>query len=86
MTFWRKLPVVIEAEQWHLDDPRGNTGKFGNAVCDCQARGTWHIHTLEGPHDLTDLDWIAVGVEGERYPIKDRIFRRTYEAVPGGAA
>ncbi len=82
MSAFRKRPLVIEAEQWHLDDPRGNTEKFRNAVCACGERPTWHIHTLQGPHDLCDRDWIAFGVEGERYPIRDSIFRASYDAVP----
>ena len=39
------------------------------------------IKTLEGWHLVTDGDWIITGVEGERYPCKDGIFKATYEPV-----
>jgi hypothetical protein len=26
-------------------------------------------------------DWIVTGVAGERYPVKDDIFRRTYDEI-----
>lgn len=37
------------------------------------------IQTLEGHHEVSPCDWIIKGVEGELYPCKDRIFRKTYE-------
>lgn len=39
-----------------------------------------NIHTLEGTMKVTPGDWIVTGVEGERYPVKDSIFRATYTA------
>lgn len=36
---------------------------------------------LEGNHEITPTDWIVTGVKGERYPVKDDIFRMTYEPV-----
>jgi hypothetical protein len=48
---------------------------------------TWHNHgwidTLEGGHTVCPSDWIVTGVHGERYPVKDSIFRETYEAATG---
>lgn len=37
------------------------------------------IKTLEGPHAITEGDWIITGVKGERYPCKPDIFAQTYE-------
>ena len=39
------------------------------------------IETLEGTMRADVGDWIITGVEGERYPCKDSIFRATYERV-----
>lgn len=40
------------------------------------------MHTLEGTSfTLVEGDWIIKGVKGEFYPIKDEIFRETYEPV-----
>ena len=39
------------------------------------------ISTLEGLHWADQGDWIIRGVAGEFYPIKDLIFRETYEPV-----
>lgn len=42
-----------------------------------------HVHgwidTLEGGHIVCPGDWIVTGISGERYPVKDAIFRATYE-------
>ena len=43
--------------------------------------GRLMIATLEGFHHADIGDWIIRGVAGEFYPIKDAIFRQTYEAV-----
>ena len=44
-----------------------------------------HLHgwidTLEGGHNVCPGDWIITGVEGEHYPCKPSIFKKTYEAV-----
>lgn len=40
-----------------------------------------HIHTLEGPHFVSDGDWIAKGPKGEFYPIKDEVHVASYEIV-----
>ena len=37
------------------------------------------IDTLEGGHIVCPGDWIITGVRGEHYPIKDDIFKETYE-------
>ena len=39
------------------------------------------IDTLEDGHNVCPGDWIITGVEGEFYPIKDSIFKATYELV-----
>lgn len=80
MAKFRKKPVVIEAEQFYphikpwpaaiVIDPRSPTG--------------YSIGTLENVahgHEVTPGDWIITGVRGERYPIKDSIFKETYETV-----
>ena len=43
------------------------------------------IQTLEGDHRMNLQDWAIMGVEGEFYPCKPRIFSKTYDpAVEGG--
>ncbi|WP_282801151.1 hypothetical protein [Secundilactobacillus kimchicus] len=44
-------------------------------------RGHFVIPTPEGDMRISDGDWIATGVNGEHWPIKDEIFRKTYEEV-----
>src|SRR5260221_224610 len=54
----------------------------GERLCQhCQIRMHEHgwIDTLEGGHIVCPGDWIITGVKGEFYPIKDDIFRETYE-------
>lgn len=81
MPKFRKKPVVIEAEQFFRDKlpwPKG--------VVECPVYekneyvGTLpHISTLEGPHLVSEGDWIITGVKGERYARKPDIFEMTYE-------
>ncbi len=39
------------------------------------------VDTLEGTFEGKPGDWLAEGIEGERYIIDDAIFRKTYEEV-----
>jgi len=39
------------------------------------------VDTLEGTFNGKAGDWLAEGIEGERYIIDDAIFRKTYEEV-----
>jgi hypothetical protein len=41
-------------------------------------RRTIKIKTLEGTMIGRPGDWLIIGVDGERYPCKDDIFRKTY--------
>ena len=38
--------------------------------------------TLEGELSFEIGDWIATGVNGEHWPVKDEIFQKTYKKVP----
>ena len=85
MAKYRKRPVVIEAEQWKNGDWRETSEFIRQAVCqrpDCPTSGEDaipHIHTLEGPHLISEGDWIIRGIKGEFYPCKPDIFEQTYE-------
>lgn len=39
------------------------------------------IETLEGPIQGYPGDWVAKDIEGNQYPIADRIFQKTWEPV-----
>lgn len=75
MAQYRKKPVVIEAEQYNgqRDFPKG--------MCFCGNPQFPHVHTLEGSMRVDHSDWIITGVQGEHYPCKDEIFKKTYEKV-----
>lgn len=40
-----------------------------------------YIDTLEGKMHASIGDWIVTGVNGEKYPVKPDIFKKTYEAI-----
>lgn len=46
-----------------------------------QTGETVEIETREGTMRADPGDWIITGVEGEQYPCKPDIFRKTYELV-----
>lgn len=79
---YRKKPVVIDAV---LNDGTARTVKALNDLgCTPELRGgddALYISTLEGVMKADVGDYIIKGVAGEFYPVKDEIFRLTYEAV-----
>lgn len=88
---YRKKPVVIEAfqlnerglvtEDWFWDAVSENkviTHNFGKHYDE----PAWcEIQTLEGVMVANIGDYIIRGVNGELYPCKEDIFRKTYEEV-----
>lgn len=87
MAKYRKKPIVIEAEQWprpsEAQPPAGQQDTLG-VVWEYGPDGKragGRIGTLEGPHHVTDGDWIITGIQGEQYPCKPDIFDATYEPV-----
>lgn len=86
---YRKKPVVIEAEQFKMDDASVTDFAAGAPVLfmeyEVKHDGKAYfleIPTLEGTHRANEGDWIITGVKGERYPCKPDIFEATYEQVP----
>lgn len=80
---FRKKPVVIEAVQVTVEtftaihpNPEHIQGVVYDPINMCA-----FIDTLEGRMRADLHDWIIRGVRGEFYPIKDDIFKQTYEAV-----
>ncbi len=74
---FRKIPVTVEAVQWHGWGTTPSAEDLGITAYDDPING-W-IRTLEGGHIVTPGDWIITGVKGERYPCKPDIFEMTYE-------
>ena len=72
---FRKKRVVVDAVQW--------TGSNMNEIMASHDlhMETLVIKTLEGEMTATKGDWIIKGLAGEFYPVKDDIFRKTYEEV-----
>ena len=88
MNKYRKIPVVIEAEQYI------KYGKLAKGMCNSQTCYTRvcdepHVHTIHnGQIVLLEVgDWIIPEPDGEHfYPCKPDIFKETYEKVsPAGA-
>jgi hypothetical protein len=80
---FRKKPVVIEA--WRNSDEGEWPAWVEAAVTDRGHGGVLFIQTLEGTMEAGPGDWLIRGVVGEVYPVKDPIFRETYEPVGEGA-
>lgn len=82
---FRKKPLVVEAVQWLNRKIVCPPGPLWFAEAEEQGRlqlhgNTLSVHTLEGVMEAQPGDWIIRGVKGELYPVKDEIFRMTYEA------
>ena len=74
---FRKKPVVIEAEQWFPG--RKVEGVVERPAIDSRSETVGIVKTLEGDMIAKPGDWIITGVEGEKYPCKNEIFKKTYE-------
>ena len=89
MTLYRKRPVVVEARQFtgtpdnDLAAWCGGSFFFFSAPFGQKHAPVIEIDTLEGTMTASPGDWIVKGVQGEFYPVKDSIFRETYEPAGG---
>lgn len=87
MQKFRKKPVVIEAIQWdNTWETIQKIACFENASKPTdwdKEKQTLVIHTLEGDMTAFVGDWIIKGVNGEVYPCKPDIFKKTYEETEG---
>jgi hypothetical protein len=81
MGYFRKKPVVIEAEQFtHENKDRAyNFVRCSSSAIFLDGEPALKIQTLEGDVTARIGDWIIKGVKGEFYPCKPDIFEETYE-------
>lgn len=82
---YRKRPVVIEARQLTPESAEALIKWCGGLPIVGSSLGVngITIKTLEGPMTARHGDWIIEGVNGEFYPCKDDIFRKSYDLVGG---
>jgi hypothetical protein len=80
---YRKKPLVIDAVQIRKDNDDELLAFLNEHVVPFEMVGDHEmvIHTLEGDMYAYPGDWIAKGIKGEFYPIKNDIFEATYELV-----
>ena len=77
---FRKKPVIVEAEQFHLGElPL----PFPNEAACCFDGEHWYVVTTHGQWTkIVDGDWIIREPDNRGfYPCKPDIFAATYEAV-----
>lgn len=84
-----KRPVTVEAVQLPSQTENMKPSPEMDEIADwCNGTVTWSrsrpigilLPTLEGAMTASLGDYIVKGVEGEFYPIKGKIFEKTYEA------
>jgi len=91
---FRKKPVVIEAIQWDGNTNKQLIEQFVGKKLKRELESetaylagqgapifSLLIPTLEGETTASAGDWIIKGVNGEFYPCKPDIFKKTYEQV-----
>ena len=78
----RKKPVIVEAFKWGKEAPQWFIKAYQSGKIYYDKRTSeLTIETLEGNMIVRDMDWIIQGVNGEIYPVKDDIFKKTYEIL-----
>ena len=93
MAKFRKKPVIIEAITFDefIDYGKAAGGNIvdgmpwsfhynGHPVTH-ENNECYLIPTLEGTHNFTPRDMLISGVDGEIYPCKIDIFKKTYEPI-----
>ena len=80
MAKYRKLPVVIDAFRWMIDEVPDWWKSAKGITINVDTESAF-IPTLEGTHEAKVGDYIIRGIDGELYPCKPDIFKRTYEPV-----
>jgi hypothetical protein len=84
---YRKKPVEIEAYRYFNSDYFNPSSLkwivegFTHNVLFYSDKDELYVSTLEGNMKVSNGDWIIQGVNGELYPCKDDIFRKTYDGV-----
>ncbi|MGW7734634.1 hypothetical protein [Bacillus velezensis] len=94
MTRYKKRPIEVEAFEYGTDWPDWFHDKVKSSDVVTYAgiipssdpfersEGLWcEIKTLEGIMTAKEGDWIIKGINGEIYPCKPDIFKKTYEKV-----
>ncbi len=88
MPEFRKKPVAVVAVQWNGDlRTLAELHPHQSHVEVEAATGDLLIETLEGTMHAKPSrgarpgDWVVRGVVGELHPVRDDIFRQTYEAI-----
>lgn len=64
--------ATVEAEQFLPLENKIPSGVLSSGL------GDWVIDTLEGRMTVRNGDWICTGIDGEKWAVKDDIFKRTY--------
>ena len=83
MTKFKKKPTIIEAIQYTGDNIDEISQVLG-VLSVINYGESFLIHTLEGNMKVNPGDWVIKGIKGEFYPIKNEIFKLTYEKVKEG--
>ena len=79
---YTKKPVIIEAIKFEYDNELINEirKKFKGIELD-YIWESWMVKTIEWWIRIKDWDYIVKGVDGEFYPCKESIFKKTYQKV-----
>lgn len=87
MPKFRKVPVMVDAiqitDEWFDGDHPNDLHPADRRITYVPGNRVVVIETIEGNMTAGVGDWIITGVEGEVYPCKDSIFKKTYEPIDG---
>jgi hypothetical protein len=82
---FRKKPIIVDAVQWFPNKKVAGVKMINQSLSIIINKKINNkipvIKTLEGNHLVSAGDWIITGVNGEKYPCKPDIFKKTYEKV-----
>ena len=75
---YRKKPIPVEAVQWFGDNIEEIKALDSTGENIYLENGNLRVKTLEGVLNARVGDFIVKGIEGEIYPVKKEVFKKTY--------
>lgn len=81
MAKYKRKPTTIEAIQWWPGMIVNGVEEFYDPNPTDRNQPYPVVFTVNGPVKIEPGEWIITGINGETYPCKDEIFKKTYELV-----
>ena len=79
---FRVIPSIVDAIQWTGSDASFKAiGRLNQSAVYRTSQGLLIITTKDGDERADEGDWVVRGPRGDLYPVREDIFKQTYEKI-----